>query len=110
MNAVIEYSESNKGTDLIITSYKSDNDEWNRLVREKLYIPKGIEQITKQSNIDNNKMLLAENTANMLNYFLTLIVNSGIRKKFISKNDLTRSVVLVHAAYKSMKQHRLISL
>jgi len=55
-------------------------------------------------------MLLAENTANMLNYFLTLIVNSGIRKKFISKNDLTRSVVLVHAAYKSMKQHRLISL
>lgn len=110
MNAVIEYSESNKGTDLIITSYKSDNDEWNRLVREKLYIPKGIEQITKQSNIDNNKLLLAENTANMLNYFLTLLINSDIRKKFMSKNDLARSVILVHAAYKSLKRHKLISL
>jgi len=108
--AVIEYSESNQGANLNIISYKSDKDEWNRLVKKTLYIPKGIEQIIKRSNIDNNKMLLAENTANMLNHFLTLIIDDAARKKFTYNNDLTRPVVLVDSTYKSLNQHKSIKI
>ncbi|MDD5710906.1 MAG: Gfo/Idh/MocA family oxidoreductase [Candidatus Colwellbacteria bacterium] len=106
--AVIEYSESNRGGDLNIVSYGSNKDEWNRLTEETLYIPRGIEQIIKQSNIDNNKALLAESTANMLGYFLTLISDGSARTKFLDKHDLVRSVVLVDLAYKSLGQHRSV--
>lgn len=108
--AVIEYSESNQGNDLSILSYESDKDEWNYLKKKSLYIPKGIEQIAKKSNIDNNKMLLAESTANMLNYFVTLITDSIEREKFISKNDLSRSVSLVESTYKSLNQRKSIKI
>lgn len=108
--AVIEYSESNRGVNLNIVSYGSDKDEWNRLVKKTLYIPKGIEQIIKRSNLDNNKMLLVENTANMLDRFLALLTISAARKKFISINNLVRSVILVDSTYKSLKQHKPIKI
>ncbi len=96
---VIKFDQTNEGENLDIIKYKSDKDEWNRFQSEKVYIPKGIEQVNKKSNLDNNKNLMAENTKRMLDYFLSLVIDNQEASKYMKKNDFSKNVKIISDIY-----------
>lgn len=104
--ATAEYKETNIERMLEIKKYIQDKDEWNRLIRENIYLPKGIEQLSKNNNIDSNKRLLFESTENMLNFFIDLT-----RKPTVNiLNNLTRTQKLIDSVYKSIVNKRVIKI
>lgn len=104
--ATAEYKETNIERTLEIKKYTQDKDEWNRLIRKNIYLPKGIEQLSKKNNIDNSKGLLFESTENMLNYFI-----DSIRKQtMISPNNFTRTQQLINSVYESIAKKRTIKI
>ncbi|MFH1233856.1 MAG: Gfo/Idh/MocA family oxidoreductase [Patescibacteria group bacterium] len=104
--ATAEYKETNIERTLEVKKYTQDKDEWNRLIGENIYLPKGIEQLSKKNNIDNSKGLLFESTENMLNYFI-----DSIRKQTaISPNNFTRTQQLINSVYESIAKKRVIKI
>ena len=104
--ATAEYKETTMERTLEIKKYTQDKDEWNRLIRENIYLPKGIEQLSKKNSIDNSKELLFESTENMLNYFI-----DSIRKQTtISPNNFTRTQLLINSVYESIAKKRTIKI
>jgi len=104
--ATAKYKETNIERTLEIKKYAQDKDEWNRLIRENIYLPKGIEQLSKKNNIDNSRRLLFESTENMLNYFI-----DSIRKQTtIDPNNFTRTQQLINSVYESIAKKRVIKI
>ena len=108
--AVLEYKDSNDKQIMQTKSYFQDNDEWNRMKIEKIYLPKGIEQISKTINLDNDRNLSAENTMNMLKYFLKLINDQEERNKYTKSNFPEKTVKIIEAVYKSIKSKKVINI
>ncbi len=101
--AIAEYKETNAERILEIKRYRRDKDEWNRLIRENIYLPKGIEQLGKKDNSVNKERLLFESTENLLRFFI------GMLKKKKRRGELRRAIrtlKLVHSAYKSISTKR----
>ncbi|MDD4476613.1 MAG: Gfo/Idh/MocA family oxidoreductase [Patescibacteria group bacterium] len=104
--ATAEYKETNIERTLEIKKYTQDKDEWNRSIRENIYLPKGIEQLSKKNNIDNSKGLLFESTENMLHYF----IDSIGKQKAIIPNNFTRTQQLINSVYESIAKKRVIKI
>lgn len=104
--ATMEYKETNIERVLEVKKYTRDKDEWNRLIRENIYLPKGIEQLNKKNNIDNSNELLFESIENMLNYFISSIKKQTI----IDLNDFTRTQKLINSVYESITKKKVIKI
>lgn len=104
--ATAEYKETNIERTLEVKKYTQDKDEWNRLVKENIYLPKGIEQLSKKHNIDNSKELLFDSTENMLNYF----IDSIIKQTTINPNNFIRTQQLINSVYESIAKKRTIKI
>jgi UDP-N-acetylglucosamine 3-dehydrogenase len=104
--ATVEYKETNTERILEIKKYTQDKDQWNRLIRENIYLPKGVEQLSKKNNIDNNKELLFENTENMLYYF----IDSIIEQKVSVTNNFIRTQQLINSTYQSIIKKRVVKI
>lgn len=108
--AVLEYVESNEGEYLRIREYRPDTDEYNLMVIEQIYLPKGIEQITKKTNIDNTNLLSNESALNMLSCFIELIQKPNMIKSFLKSSNPQKNVQLVAAVYESIKENKVIKI
>ncbi len=105
--ATAEYRETNTEMKLEIRKYIQDKDEWNRMISENVYLPKGIESISKKNNIDTQNSLLFDSTENMLRTFISLIKNET------TEDDLKypiRTLRLIFAVYESIHLKRVIEI
>ncbi|MFA5413185.1 MAG: Gfo/Idh/MocA family oxidoreductase [Patescibacteria group bacterium] len=105
--AVAEYRETNAERILEIKRYRQDKDEWNRLVREDIYLPKGIEQLGKKDCFPAGEKFLFESTENMLRLFIGLLEEKKQRGEL---KRAIRTLKLVQSAYKSIKTKRAIKI
>jgi len=104
--ATAEYKETNIERTLEIKKYTQDKDEWNRSIRENIYLPKGIEQLSKKDNIDNSKRLMFESIENMLHYFINSIKK---QRKFIP-NNFMRTQQLINSVYESITKKKVVKI
>lgn len=104
--ATVEYKETNIERTLEIKKYTQDKDEWNRLIRENIYLPKGIEQLSKNNTTDNKKELLFESTENMLNFF----IDSTRKTTAIDPDHFTRTSKLINSVYESIAKKKVIKI
>jgi len=108
--AVLEFKESNCEQVFEIKNYKNKYKDFNRIMVQRLYIPRGIEQVSKKVNIDNTPNIDKEDTIMMINYFINLIKNPKERKKFEKIYNPLRNKKLIDATYMSLKNKKVIKI
>lgn len=105
--ATLKLKDTNYEQILEVNKYLTEENEWNRIVKERIYLPKGVEQLSKKRNIDNSKSLLKENTENLLEYFISTIRNDKRPKEYIA--NAIRTHELINYAYSSIEENKSLS-
>lgn len=108
--SVLEFTEHSDGNRFTIEKYGPDLDEWNRHSIESLYIPKGIEQLSKSLCADQHPELLEDGTTGMLRSFIDRVRNEGSNAPFDLSIDPVRVSRVIEAGYRSAMQRKHIRL
>lgn len=108
--AVLEFTEHSDGGRFTIEKYVPDSDEWNRHSVESLYIPKGIEQVSKSLRADRHPELLEDGTTRMLRAFIERIRDEHLMAGPDLSVDPVRVSRIIEAGYQSVEQGKHIRL
>jgi predicted dehydrogenase len=104
---VLRISESNSQNSFLIEKYIIGGDAWNRIILEELYIPKGIEQLSKVDNIDNNKGFSKDASFKLLAYFIETINSKQNIRGYMKSHDMTQNTRIIDAIYKSIHNKKV---
>lgn len=93
---VLEYVENNKGNFLKKTIYENvKNDDWNIYNEKYFYIPKGVELISKNNNLEESKY-----KSDIISFFLNLLDNNESLSEYYKNNNDVYVVKLLNDIYK----------
>jgi predicted dehydrogenase len=98
----VEFVDDSLGSSLEQKSYSSDKTGWNKLMSHRYYIPKGVEKKSSILISDSNSI------RNMIDLFVDISVNNKKQKRYYKKNNMSYTVKLVKAAYKSLYENKYV--
>jgi predicted dehydrogenase len=104
----LEISECNDRKVFEFKRYISLPNEWNQEERLSYYIPKGVEQLAKNINIDNAGKLNAENTALLIDNFVNQVKSDKFDDYYMKL--AVRTLKLIFACYESVKKEKVITV
>lgn len=105
---VIEFSETNTERWLKFKRWIIGNDEWNQCSSENYYLPKGIEQISK--NMKSSSCTKSTNTQELIAQFCKLVISSLNDSNKIKTQERDNTVSIIEAIYRSVKTGKTIMI